>query len=343
MNVIVTWMYSSPEGESIFHAQVGLASGMQKVQNFYWRCVFLLFESSARLNTGARHILFINKKPPDLIDGVDINKLVQQYNLEIIKFTTVTKSPSDYYAGWNTQFMVLDVLDWLKDNVREDDNVFILDSDIIFNKPINNNLLRTLKTHKALLYSIDYDVKHNINGLTRLELTEIAKDIDVKFSTNEFTYSGGEFVCCLGSEISKIADAGRENYLLSLERHKRGLKKFNEEAHLLSYVYASLGYRTHTANQFIKRIWTDRSLFSNIDGSEFDLVFWHLPAEKKRGFVNVFRSYRKINGEYRLTIKNFAQAYRIEETFSSKVTCYIKQVVRPGYQILRRITWKAPK
>jgi hypothetical protein len=333
-------MYSSPKGESILHAQVGSASGMLKVQNYYWRCVFLLFESSARLNPDARHILFINKSPQKVIDGVDTSKLVQQYNIELVEFTTITKSPSDYYEGWNTQFMVLDVLDWLKDNVRDDDNVFILDSDIIFNKPINNDLLRALETHKALLYSIDYDDKHRINGLTRRELLEVAKDMNADFPANEFIYSGGEFVCCRGGEISKIAGAGRENYSASLERHKRGLKKFNEEAHLLSYIYHVLGYQTHTANRFIKRIWTDRSIFSTIDGSESDLVFWHLPAEKKKGFVNVFRSYRRINGEYKLTVNNFGQAYRIEETLSSMIPRLIKQAVRPAYQILKSIARK---
>ncbi|HUJ16772.1 MAG TPA: hypothetical protein VL197_02170 [Nitrospirota bacterium] len=338
MNVIVTWMYSSPEGESICHSQVGSASGTQRVQNIYWRCVFLLFESSARLNPGARHILFINKRPPNEIDGVEINRLVQQYKIEFIEFTTITKSPSDYYGEWNTQFMVLDVLDRLKEVVRDDDKIFILDSDIIFNKSIDDDLLRALDKHKALLYSIDYDDKHNINGLTRLELIEVAKHMDVGFPAKEFTYSGGEFICCLGSELSRIADAGRRNYLVSLERHKKKQKKFNEEAHLLSYVYHLLGYQTHTANRFIKRIWTDRSIYSTIDGSESELVFWHLPVEKKRGFVNVFRSYRKIDGEYRLTIKNFARAYRIEEAYPSKIPRYIKQAVRPVYQILKSMT-----
>ena len=222
MNVIVTWMYSSPEGENIFHAQVGSNSGTQRIQNYYWRCALLLFESSNRLNPEARHILFINKRPPSKIDGVDINRLIQQYNIELIEFPTITKTPSDYYKGWNTQFMVLDILDWLKENVADDDAIFILDSDIIFNKPLNEDLLSELKTHKALLYSIPYGDKHNINGLTRLDLMEIANDMNPDCPVNEFIYSGGEYVCCLGNEISKIADTGRETYVTSLERHSMG-------------------------------------------------------------------------------------------------------------------------
>ncbi len=325
MNVIVTWMYSSPQET-------------QEVHNFYWRCVFLLFESSNRLNGGVRHILFVNRKPPDVIDGIDVKKLIRQYDIEIVEFPSLTISPSDYYGSWNTQFIVLDVLEWLKENVRKDDYVFILDSDIIFNKPIDNELLRSLKRNKALLYSIDYDQEHSINGLTRNELQQIARDIDAEFTAPEFIYSGGEFICCLGSEVEKIADAARKNYLISLQRHNSGKKKFNEEAHLLSYVYHLLGYPTHTANRFIKRIWTNRSVYSNINGTESELIFWHLPAEKRRGFVNVFRSYREIDGRYKLTSKSFGRAYNIEETYPSKITNLIKKIARPVYENLKRIS-----
>ncbi len=343
MNIIVTWMYSSPGNENILHAQMGSASGSQKIQNLYWRCVFLLFESSTRLNPGARHILFINQNPPGTIDGVDINRLIQQFNIEIIEFPTITKSPLDYYGAWNTQFIVLDVLDWLKKNINKEDNIFILDSDIIFNKPINEKLLSALKDHGALLYSIDYTEDHDINGLTLFDLVKIAKEINTGFPSDDFTYSGGEFICCTGREIPKIARIARKSYRLSLERHKKGLKKFNEEAHLLSYVYHELGYQTHTGNQFIKRMWTNRSIYSNIDGTEFDLVLWHLPAEKKRGFVNVFKSFKEFNKEYKLTIKDFAPAYRIEETFSSKTLRYCEQFARFLWRILKNMTNKVSR
>ncbi|HIK58126.1 MAG: hypothetical protein ABGZ19_10045 [Verrucomicrobiales bacterium] len=338
MNIIVTWMYSSPKSESILHSQMGKRSGTQKNQNYYWRCVFLLFESSSRLNPASRHVLFINKKPPNKIDGIDINRLIQQYNIELVEFPKITKSPPDYYGAWNTQFIVLDVLDWLTENVKASDNIFVLDSDIIFNKPINDDLLIDLRTHKALLYSIDYAINHNINGLTRLELLELSKEMDSGFSEREFVYSGGEYICCLGSEISKIACLGREVFLVCLERHQAGRAKFNEEAHLLSYVYHSLGYPTHKANKFIKRIWTNRAIFSNIDGSEHDLIFWHLPAEKRTGFVKVFRSFREKEGEYNLTINNFGQAYRIEETFLSRIVRCVELIARYIYRNLRGIT-----
>ena len=342
MNVIVTWMYSSPEGEKVFHAQVGNESDSVETQNIYWRCIFLLFESSVRLNKETRHILFINREPPRFIDGIDTRRLVEQYSIELVKFPSITMSPPDFYPGWNTQFIILDVLDWLKENVSEKDSLFILDSDIIMNKPISQSILDNLKRHRALLYSIDYSHNHNINGLTRPELykvsLEIAKRMGVHFKGTDFVYSGGEFVCCMGNELHNIAELARETYSVCLERHNQGLKKFNEEAHLLSFVYNVLGYETHTANAYIKRMWTDRSLCSNISGAESDLIFWHLPAEKKHGFKKAFRSYKDINGEYVLTATNFSRLYRVEEGCVDKIVRVAKQIVRPIYHGIKNMT-----
>ena len=119
MKIIVTWMYSSPIGEQIPHAQIGKSCDTIELQNIYWRSIFLLFESSNRLNRETRHILFVNNPPPIFIDGIIINDLIEQYNIEIIKLPSITKSPLDYYPGWNTQFIVLDILDWLKSHIKK--------------------------------------------------------------------------------------------------------------------------------------------------------------------------------------------------------------------------------
>ena len=334
MDTIVTWMYCSPKDENILHLQMGDDSGTQEYQDFYWRCVFLLFESSARLNPGARHLLFVNKNPPRAIDGVDIDALTRQYNVEVIKLQNITKSPPDYYHAWNIQFIMLDVLDQLKGLVQESDNVFIFDNDIIFHKPLSDKLRAELKEHRALLYTIDYDINHKINGLTRLELLDISKEMNSSLTVDEFVFSGSEMICCLGAEIPKIAEEGRRAYMTSLVRYERGEAKFNEDGHLFSYVYHVLGYKNGTANAYIKRIWTDRSVHSNIDGSEDGLTMWHLPGEKKNGFRKVFASFREIDSIWQLTTSDFARSYRLEEPISAKILRYLRTGARAVYRLL---------
>lgn len=320
MNVVITWMYSSPQGENILHNQVGRESSSNRYQDYYWRCVFLLFESSHRLNSEVRHILFVNKRPPAIIDGVEINVLIQQFRVEVVMFDHLTLSPGDYHGAWNTQFLVLDVLDWVTGNTQPDDAVFILDSDIVFINPLNDRLLARLADNKALLYSIDMPADYMNNGLTAAELLQVARALDDSFEPAQFVYSGGEFICLLGSEAGAVSRLARETYESCLDRHRSGLKKFNEEAHLLSFVYQKLGYPNHSANDIVRRIWTDRSTYCNVVGDEDCLVMWHLPAEKKAGFVKRFRSFRRSAGGYALPEADLSKLFRLTETVPEGIT-----------------------
>jgi hypothetical protein len=313
MNVITTWMYTSPPGEHIWHNLAASTSAL-RIQEYYWRCIFLLFESSARLDPADRRILFVNRRPPRQIDGIDLDALLQQYAIEVVELPTITKSPPDYYGGWNTQFIVLDVLDWLARHTDPSDAVLVLDGDVVLNRPIGDTVARDLRNHPALLYTIDYPLDYVINGLTRGELLEIARELDPSFPAAEFLYSGGEFVCCRGSELERLARSARRAFEACLARHARGLKKLNEEAHLLSFVYQELGYVSHTANRYIKRIWTDRSVYSNVVGSEGELLLWHLPAEKKRGFVRLFRTYGRTPRGYELDLRGLPERLGVVET-----------------------------
>ncbi len=312
-------MYSSPKGEQFVHTQVGKRSSDVNYQAYYWRCVFLLFESSARLNSGATHILFVNQYPPPFIDGVDIRILIRQYRVDVVFFDTLTLSPSEYYGAWNTQFIVLDVLDWVANHCPPDEAVFILDSDIVFVRPIDQKVLSDLREKRALLYSLDLGEHYINNGLTPAELLEVSRDLDPNFPASSFVYSGGEFICLLGSEARTVASMARDIYERCLARHQKGQKKFNEEAHLLSYVYQSLGYENYSANNLVKRIWTDRSVEANVTGDEGSLVMWHLPAEKKNGFVKLFRTLVRVGDQYELPPTDLAVTFRLTESWMERL------------------------
>lgn len=284
-----------------------------KVQNYYWRCISLLFESSRRLNPNSRFILFLNQLPPALVEHVDLKRLFQQLKVEIVHFPHITRPPPDYYKAWATQFIEIDILEWLAKNVNSDDSVFILDSDIIMNKKISIDLISCLQASKALVYTLDYPVDRAVSGLSRREMLQVAYSINPAFPADEFKYSGGEFLCLLGSEIPRFAARSREVYEHCLKLHVAGRPKFNEEAQLFSLVNQEFGYPVYSANTFVKRIWTDRSSFCNVDGSEGELIFWHLPAEKKRGFKAAFGRFKLRGSHYILPDISPALCYHIEE------------------------------
>jgi hypothetical protein len=332
MNIVTTWMYCTPRGDDVLHPQVGMRSSDQRSQNYYWRCVFLLFESSARHNIDARHVLFVNQWPPAQIDGVETRRLIDQYRIEVVELQSCTRPPPNYWEAWNTQFVVLDVLEWVSRHVARDDTVLILDSDMVFNRPISAAMSAAVTEYGALLYSIDYPVGHRINGLTLPELQQVSDELEESIPSNDYVYCGGEFVCATGENISRIHRAAIKAYAKSLSRHAAGQVKFNEEAHLLSHVYRKLAYETHTANAFVKRIWTDRAVYSNVDGSEKQLVLWHLPAEKKRGFLKMFLTYRRVGNAYALTNRDFEYSYRVTETLLQKPARWTRQILRIAYK-----------
>ena len=73
-----------------------------------------------------------------------------------------------------------------------------------------------------------------------------------------------------------------------LRRAAEGLPKLNEEAHFLSFLYGKLGYRGGTANEFIRRIWTQLRRH-NACHEDMELSIWHVPAEKRYGLRDLYK------------------------------------------------------
>src|SRR6185369_685535 len=227
MRIVCTWMYSTPPGDKVLHSQVGRDSDSLAIQNLYWRCVFCLFESSHRLNGGARHLLFLNKEPPAVIDGIDVAKCIEAFKIELVRLDHWSRPPAGYYKEWNTQFITLDVLDWLAKHASADDIALVLDSDCFFNRPIDDEFEAAVRENGALLMSLDYPPNHNINGLSRLDLESLSREYDpTVVMSGGFVYSGGEFICATGEEVRKIAPRARSTYQTSMARHAQGQAKF---------------------------------------------------------------------------------------------------------------------
>ena len=77
----------------------------------------------------------------------------------------------------------------------------------------------------------------------------------------------------------------------NLQAIERGQRWCREEAQFLSLLYHRHGYKEGTANPFLKRIWTASGFghFRNTAAEDRDLLVWHLPAEKRFGFLDMFR------------------------------------------------------
>jgi hypothetical protein len=294
--IITTWMYSAPEDDQSLHHQVGASIGKQKIKNIYWRCCANFFRSVHLTNPQTIRYLFCNQIPPQQIDGQDFQALLKSLGVEIKVLTSITRPPKDYYGAWSTQFIVFDVLEELKKLSQPEDVVIILDSDCIFSKKIPQRFYEKVKRNKALLYTLDGAWETDNNGLTNKRLSEISQEYDPPSLKPEVFYTGGEIICLLGTEIEGVVATGRNAFDQSITRSQKGQEKFNEEAHLLSYVYGLKGYADWTANEFIRRIWTDPFISRTCYGDEIDLLIWHLPAEKKTSMKALYALGDRANG-----------------------------------------------
>jgi hypothetical protein len=334
--IVATWMYSAPDGDESMHHQVGKAIGTQKTRNYYWRCVFVLFASAALHLPSSRRILIVNRMPPESIDGIAIAPLLDRFQIEIRVLDEVTRPGKDYHSSWNTQFIVIDALQILSEIATGDEPVLLLDSDCVFVRPLSEEITQRIKRWGVLRYTLhdDDDVKEN--GLSNRDLGRLAAEYTPPLTTERIRYAGGEIFCGRADMLPQVLHLSRAAFARSIERHSAGLPKFNEEAHLLSYVYEVLNAPDHTANDFIKRIWTDRGVHSNIDGTEDKLTIWHLPAEKKAGILRMFTEIGR-GKPYPNSLAECARTFRISPTSLDLILMQLKRGARLIRDRLKKI------
>jgi hypothetical protein len=118
------------------------------------------------------------------------------------------------------------------------------------------------------------------------------------------SYHLGEFFLASVKNVRKIYADFKELWPQLLYRHAKGLSKFNEEAHTLSYLYFKNGFRASQADHFMKRIWTNPLFYRNVTPSDSNLCIWHLPSEKTFGLLKLYDLFLNKSRNYGLDISN---------------------------------------
>ena len=288
MNYVCTWLCADEKGEESIFPQTGRLSSSQNHQNIYWRCLMVFFVTSKRFNKNEKHILFTNVKQLPVVDNRNISVILQELGVEVVYTDFKYKTPRGFHGTFQNQFYEFSILEYIdKHNTQLKDQYLVLDSDCIFIKPVKPLFDEAAKTG---FMSFEDDVKPDyvINGLSRNDLKDIYEDL-LEHKIEEIpTYHLGEFLLCSVENINKIHKDFKELWPQLLERNKLGKKKFNEEAHTLSYLYFKNGLKASTSASFMKRIWTNPLFYRNVSASDVDLCIWHLPSEKTFGIYRLY-------------------------------------------------------
>jgi len=277
---IATWFVADDESEATYFPQIGSQSHAQDSQAVYWRCAVVFFASSLAVNPDCRHIMFTNSDLP-VIDGLDVQATLARWGVEVVHCPITWRLPLGSVSSWGNQFYVFDIMEyWI--GAEETLPLIILDSDCVWTRSAEG-IVEAVEKYGALAYELNYPPRADINGLTTGQMAEfLAKHSTVR--SDVVPYCAGEFIAASSETIRRVCGTARKLWPAVIEQ---GPNCPREEAHLLSIIYAMEGIIPGTGNPFIKRMWT-AFRYNNVTTDDLSKAIWHLPAEKRTGFSDLF-------------------------------------------------------
>ncbi len=290
-NYLITWFYAEQSGNESFYPSVGGNTSSPKFQEVYWKCVYDFYKSAQLVGGEEVKLMFFTNVPniPTCVDGVNIAEYFREASIEVVRLELSNKTPIDWYGAWRNQFYLFDILQYLEDR---DGNYIILDSDCIIRKSLSP-VFKSIEKNKIITYDCKYSPNHDINGISINKMKFLYKEF-YNEEAPELSYKGGEFVGVSGEIIKDILREYRLIWNLNYKKYEEKGTKLNEEAHFLSLIYYRLGITESVADRYIKRMWTALKC-DNIDSFDKNLAIWHLPAEKKYGFLKLFKWFANKN------------------------------------------------
>lgn len=348
MNNICTWLCIDEKGEESLFPQTGIKSSSQAHQNIYWRCIVVFFISSKRYHKNEKHILFTNSKSIPIIDGIEISEILKLLEVEIIYIPFTYKPPKNYWKTFQNQFYEFSILDYISNNsLNKSDYYLILDSDCFFIKPVYDLFLDAKQNNGFAAIHEDTDPNYLINGLSLLDMKQLFEDLlglPIEITPQ---YYLGEFFLCNTENIKIISNDFQELWPILLKRHEDKKLKFNEEAHVLSFLYYKNGLTANNAKKYIKRIWTNPVFYRNVNANDVNLNIWHLPSEKRFGFEYLFNFLIKKRSDFAFGLDNDKYIKKVFIFFSVPnltiiryISFYFLSYWRAGYKRFQKFIFQ---
>ncbi len=235
---------------------------------------------SARVKGGfaGRIIIFSNTQPPAPLRDLILPEI------QIVNIPFLSRPPQGFYGAFNASWFMLDCMNWLARIVSSEEAILILDPDCF----IAGNLdpvFEAVRRAELLALRLDYPVGYRVNGICRLQLSELSKICfqgQDEISVPEWL--GGEILGLTGSILREITSEFETAISTNFGNLNAATPRANTEEHFLSaLIYARQMKFVNAGDQCIARLWTT-GRFRYYDPDDLGKPIWHLPAEKSRGF-----------------------------------------------------------
>jgi hypothetical protein len=283
---------------------VGANSSAPEFQAVYWRCIAVFLFSARLTNPEAEAMLFTNIRPPH-VDGVDLEALFRRLGVTIVTLGLSHRLPPK--AGvrrWGSVFYVLDVLNWLVEN-RPHNRFAFVDSDIVLTGSLDG-LFDLLDDHAFVGHRMAYPPTHDVNGMTPALAAGITAELGGAPREETLAVYGGELLATDTGKVATYLPLVRDlwHHTLAISA---GDTPITTEEHFWSIFFKLHHVSVADGNAWIKRIATYWKFNTTVPGDEH-IPGWHLPAEKRLGFVDMFRFLKSQNFSTSLGRDSFRKA-----------------------------------
>ena len=243
------------------------------VRDIYLRSLVVCFASLRRWNSDL-HLRLVVNAPIETW----VHRRLADFRVEVEVTPFDHEPPPDFYPRFAGSLFLLDVL-----SLHADEHTLYLDPDVLCVGPIHEAFAHS--SGRVGVLPIEYEPQEVVNGLSLLDSQEIHESLGAEGVPT--VHYGGEALILEGELRGVVLQRCEIAWQAALDFFRLGRPTFTTEEHILNFALRDLP--TYDISDQIKRVWTT-SRYRNVDGYEADLVLWHLPAEKGRGFDRVYQS-----------------------------------------------------
>ncbi len=239
----------------------------------YYRAMAVTFASVRRWNPDVDLVLVTNEPAPE-----DFARELGDLGVseELVAFAH--EPPAGFNRSFAASLYMLDALG----HPGGAKQVLYIDPDVLCVRPLDDMHATCGDAVGAL--QLSYSADHDVNGLTRRQAAELHAQLGEPTDSPPQHFGGECYVVPAGLAPTLI-DRAESAWRLSLDRHEHGESRFTTEEHIMGF--ALRGVPVVELSSFVRRIWTAAS-HRTVDGRESELTLWHLPAEKDRGFAEMY-------------------------------------------------------
>jgi len=251
-------------------------------RSIYWRTIAVLCASIRRSSISGLDIIVCTNEPP----SSEISSMLDEFGVSFISPAFSFRAPDGMAPLFSGAFYLFDCMNYCSRNLSCDDIFMFVDPDCLAMKGFA--VIREYCDQWPLIgYELSIDKGQSVNGCSRNDLLAFLKTIEDSHHVQPPTYFGGEFFVAAGEALRDICSLVDRVWKINKENFQSGRIFLKTEEHVLSAALALSPDRVGTGNAIVKRMWT-RPSFRNVASADRALLIWHLPAEKRYGFQQLF-------------------------------------------------------